>query len=231
MAKSKARKPKKTKIKVPAKEFISASKQIAEPNKEIEEKERREALAEIYMSPSFKATNLILSLGNQEGFGFLDIIKELVNQSASFLEGNLKDAENMLFSQAKALEAIFYCYVDKMAKAEHMQQAQIYSDIALKAQKQARVALTTLMELKNPKQTAFIKQQNNAINQQVNNNNKVGKIENSKKKFANELLSEAQEVQYETLDATRACTPIPANTSMEAMETLHRRDNTPRESH
>jgi hypothetical protein len=46
--------------------------------------------------------------------------------------------------------------------------------IALKAQNKSRQTLVTLIEFKNPTKTTFIRQQNNAISQQVNNYANIG---------------------------------------------------------
>lgn len=59
-------------------------------------------------------------------------------------------------------------------KAEYLNQVQAYLSLALKAQSQCRNTLHTLGELKYPKETAFIRQQNVAVNQQVNNGTSDG---------------------------------------------------------
>ncbi|MGH9905868.1 MAG: hypothetical protein ACRD8U_09850, partial [Pyrinomonadaceae bacterium] len=89
-------------------------------------------------------------------------------------DGDLKRAEGMLIAQAHALQAIFTNLSWRAAKAQYMSQFQPYIALALKAQSQCRTTLQTLGELKYPKETAFIRQQNVAVNQQVNNGTSSG---------------------------------------------------------
>jgi len=80
--------------------------------------------------------------------------------------------------------------------------------------------LATLVQIKNPDQTTFIKQniqqQNNAVNQQIN----TSSTEDSKKseEVANELL---KEVQHEALECRGTEKAITINTAMEAMEAIN----------
>lgn len=72
------------------------------------------------------------------------------------------------------------------------------------------------MELKNPSRATFIKQQNNAITQQVNNEVKSNhKNFENPEKVANELL----EIKYEQRMNTRTTTsPIPVDPAMATVE-------------
>ncbi len=151
-----------------------------------------------------------------------DALVQLSSTNKSVLDGNLRHVENMLLNQAHALEAMFYSSIEKMCCSKYVNQAQVYSEMALKAQKQCRDTLIALAELKNPKQTAFIKQQNNAINQQVNN---LEKIQDNK---SNELL----EVKpFDTMDTRTPLTAVSTNPSMETLAKIHRGENTGRKSH
>jgi hypothetical protein len=101
-----------------------------------------------------------------------------------------------------------------------MKNAAIIADIALRAQNQSRKTLAVLAEIKNPRRTTFIKQQNNAVNQQVNNaiKSKSEKI----KKVANELLELKDE---QRLDTRAAASSITDDSQVEAVEICRSEDN------
>jgi len=86
--------------------------------------------------------------------------------------------------------------------------------MALKAQKHSRQTLTALKDVMNPRDTTFVKQQNNAVNQQVNNCAGSEVSETSEKKSRNELLTE---VEHETLDPRGTFETVPVDPSMETM--------------
>ncbi|MGH8646968.1 MAG: hypothetical protein ACREX4_21935 [Gammaproteobacteria bacterium] len=60
--------------------------------------------------------------------------------------------------------------------------------LALKAQNQCRQTLAALAEIKNPRRTTFIGQQNNATNQQVNNVGGPSETRKNPETRENELL-------------------------------------------
>lgn len=109
--------------------------------------------------------------------------KELDRQNEELLSGDTQRIETMLLDQSHTLQSMFTFFLQKMSGSKQMDQMEVFTRLALKAQNQCRQSLATLGELKNPRRATFIKQQNNAVNQQVNN-------ENPKKteKDANELL-------------------------------------------
>ncbi|GEM_PF-987141 len=133
-------------------------------------------------------------------------------------DGNMNEIESMLVGQATALQSLFVDYVGRMQSKQSLAIFEAYARIALKAQNQSRQTLAVLVELKNPKRTTFIKQQNNANNQQVNNaEEKIKKGKNSKKtnKLANELLLE--ESKDEAVDFKSQKKTSKANQPMEAV--------------
>jgi hypothetical protein len=137
------------------------------------------------------------------------ILKKIRATNETIANGDQSHLEDMLLNQAHALEEIFYSCTHKMLSGEYLQQVRAYSDIALKAQKQCRTTITALVELKNPRQTTFVKQQNNAINQQIN-------LEN-KSTSANELL----ESRHAAMDNRASLTSIKDNSQLEAVEKIH----------
>ena len=147
---------------------------------------------------------------------FVILTKQLKQKIDKVNAGDIQGVECMLAAQAHTLDVVFNKMMIQARSASFIPQLQAYSEIALKAQNQCRQTLAVLAELKNPKRTMFVKQQNLAINQQVNNN---AKPENSKKveKTANELLIEAKE--HETLDIGGTVETIPANPKLETVAT------------
>ena len=108
-----------------------------------------------------------------------------------------------------------------MSKSEYLNQTETYSRIALKAQNQCRQTLATLIEMKNPRRTMFVKQQYNAVNQQVNHGQPESQSENSKnsEKPANKLL----EVEAcERLDIGTQREAVPANPQLETVGAVDR---------
>jgi len=79
--------------------------------------------------------------------------------------GDYSQVEENLLSQAVVLENMFRIYFEKMLNTEFLGAQEIFGNLALKAQSQARKTIKTLVELKNPKNLTFIKEQ---MNTQIN---------------------------------------------------------------
>jgi hypothetical protein len=151
--------------------------------------------------------------------------------------GDLSELEETLIAQTVTLNAIF----NEMARLAssnmktHLPATEIYMRMALKAQAQSRATMETLAEIKYPKSATFVKQQNNAYQQQVNN----GKDENVSSTHtrahahgnyqnpANELLIEAT---HEKVDSRGTGKTSRANQDMETVGTVHRSKNSRRKS-
>lgn len=142
------------------------------------------------------------------------VVSELLSDAKKLQQHDLTAIEETLLSQAQTLDVFFHKCLSLGVQSDFMPHMQIYADLALRAQSNSRKTLTTLIDLKNPKRTTFIAQQNNAINQQINNSEK---LENP----ANELLS--QEVPHETLELGRAQETITIDSSVGTLEKVHRR--------
>jgi len=129
------------------------------------------------MKPSGAATHSITSIFSKlthgdAGLKGLDgetILNELSKQNEKIKNGDLTCVQEMLLDQAHTLQALNTLCMMKLRDVEYIEQMEAYSRIALKAQNQSRQTLATLIELKNPRRATFIKQQNNAVNQQINN--------------------------------------------------------------
>jgi hypothetical protein len=130
------------------------------------------AIAEAYLRPTVQAGATVRAYikGKDEGGpGITALIAELGKQVEAVTDGDLKRAEAMLISQAHALDAIFGNLARRAVIQQHLPQYQAHLQLALKAQSQCRATLQTLVEVKYPRQMQFVRQQNVAVNQQVNN--------------------------------------------------------------
>lgn len=198
---------------------------------------RARALAQIAILPS--ATSAVTMQAFKKSFGEVDLM-ELIEatqvQIKAVQDGDMNRTEAMLITQAHTLDAIFNELARRAAlnMGEYINAADTYLRLALKAQGQCRATLETLAEIKNPKPTAFIRQQNIGVNQQVNNGNDAergnseqyaqararahGKIKNQ----PNELLTEGV-YHGATLDTGRTGAASGANQEMEAVGAVNRR--------
>lgn len=148
----------------------------------------------------------------------------LIDGAQKITESNTKEIEQMLFTHAKTLDYIFYDALSQLSDCQMINQIEVYANIAFRAQNQSRKALLALAELKNPRRATFIKQQNNAINQQINSSSQeqVKNFKNSNK-FANGLLKEPD---HETLDYRGAPETGSTNPKMETLEPVYRSKDT-----
>lgn len=187
---------------------------------------RREIAAQYITSSSVANAKIIQnfnnefeSIGKESGIGLIDLCKELNGTYEKLRDNDFSDIEEMLFYQAQSLQSIFVRMSVEMAQAKLVNQVQVFGQIALKAQNQARQTLSALAAIKNPQSATFVKQQNNAQNMQVVNNQ--DKSENPKffENSANELLSESENA---TLDLRGTQTAGIINTKLETLEPIER---------
>ncbi|MCW8452513.1 hypothetical protein [Legionella quinlivanii] len=155
------------------------------------------------------------------------IMDQLATSANKVNDGNLKEVEQMLVAQAKTLDYIFYDALKQLADVNMINQIEVFSNIAFRAQSQCRKTLAALAELKHPRRVTFVKQQNNAINQQVNNGieSESGNFKKNKK-FANELITE---VAHEKVDVGGAISASAIDSSSEALEVFNGTKNSGRE--
>lgn len=84
--------------------------------------------------------------------------------------GDLHTMEAMLISQATALQTIFTSLARRAQDQQSQRHLEAFLGLALKAQAQSRATISTLVDLKHPRQATFVKQANIAHGpQQVNN--------------------------------------------------------------
>lgn len=98
-----------------------------------------------------------------------EIVASLRDHAKAVNAGDLTLAESMLMNQAIALQGMFADLASRAVVQGSLQARQVLTQLALKAQANSRATLQTLVEAKNPRQVAFVKQTNVAQTQQVNN--------------------------------------------------------------
>ncbi|MBN3788301.1 hypothetical protein [Burkholderia sp. Ac-20353] len=132
-------------------------------------------------------------------------------------DGDMSSVERLLVTQAIALNTLFGECAHMVGKSmgKHLQATEAYMRMALKAQQQSATTLKILGEIKNPRQVAFIKQQNNAHQQQVNNGTAPpSRAREEGRDRTNELL---EHQHGERMDAGTAGKAGRGNQAMEAM--------------
>lgn len=143
----------------------------------------------------------------------IDALRKSTDQSKA---GDLSHLEAMLIGQATALQTIF----TSLARRAHHQTLQAHFEaflgLALKAQAQSRATISTLVDLKYPRQATFVKQANIANGpQQVNNATHAKQLESR----PNELLEDAN---HERLDTGTTTTAARGHPTLETVESVHR---------
>ena len=135
----------------------------------IEGKNEAESKAVFSHSPALRATcagrpfsNTILPGGDAA-----QSLKTLRERIKKVQGGDMAGVEATLVAQADTLDAVFNAMLLRaMDNQQNLQHFEGLMRVAMKAQAQCSLTLRTLSEIKNPRQTAFIKQQNNS-NQQI----------------------------------------------------------------
>lgn len=110
------------------------------------------------------------------GASVTDLVEQIGQHAKTVRDGNMDRPEAMLVAQAHTLDTIFNSLAQRAAQnmaAGYMQATDTYLRMAMKAQSQCRTTIEALGELKYPKSATFIKQQNVANQQQVNNGSAI----------------------------------------------------------
>jgi hypothetical protein len=167
--------------------------------------------------------------------GFASLVTELSRHVEDVKAGNMSRPETILLMQAQTLDVIFNAMAQRAAVnvGTHRDTADLYLRMALKAQAQCRSTIETLAEIKAPRSTSFIKQQNVANQQQVNNGSQVnnGGATNEGatpahahgKNINPNQENKQLEVQHgERLDSTTTGAAIGADSQLEAVGAVHR---------
>ena len=172
--------------------------------KQTQGKSRDRILAE--MAQNSVANSAMLSVEFSSKYGELDLTKTIAVLSEQVTEihnGDMRDAETLLYSQARTLDTLFMHFA---LLAKNNAQPNIFDTcmrLALKSQNQCRSTLQTLSDVKNPR--PYI-QNNSAEYQQVNNSHCPSRAR-KKQKQTNELL-EDQPYEQEWMDGRAEKTPV-----------------------
>lgn len=169
---------------------------------EEEGKTRERQKAELGLS-SIVANAVTSSNFAKGSFGVIELseaVRVMREKIAKVKAGDLSDVEATLTAQAATLDAVFNELARRGAlnMGEHLGATETYLRLALKAQAQCRATLETLAEVKYPKAATFVRQQNVAYQQQVNNDGgtatstRAGASAHGKPKNQSNELLEAQ---------------------------------------
>ncbi len=161
-------------------------------------------------------------------FGEIDsseLLAGTIQQVERIRGGDLAPVEAMLFSQAKALEALFTRLVHRGMGCDNIAPFQANITMALKAQAQCRATLQTLVEAKQPRAVAFVKQANIA-QQQVNNGTPALHAHaRERPKPENELLEDATHEQQQRMVPGAQAAPAGGNPAMETVGAVNRAED------
>ena len=140
--------------------------------------------------------------------------------------GDLSKLEEMLYSQAVALNMLFANLSRKASIQTNVDVRSAIANLALKSQNQSRNTIQTLINLKQPSQTSFIKQQTNVANghQQINN----GVIPSSPEKLLNQPNELLEVSDGKRLDKGTKAKTTRVDSELEALGTINRGKNPPR---
>jgi hypothetical protein len=149
-------------------------------------------------------------------------------------DGDLSRLEQMLIGQATALQSIFTSLARRAANQERLPQYQAFLGLALKAQAQSRATIQAVVELKYPKQVAFVKQANISQGpQQVNNgpefaaggstrSNTRTRTHAEESQSNQSKLLEDRSHERTPLDTGTTTTAGRSNSALETMGAIHR---------
>lgn len=153
-----------------------------------------------------------------DGFQLSNSIHALQRANQRLADNKLEGIEEALFSQAKALEALFTASVRTAMSQEGLVQYKAHMNFALKAQAQSRAALQALIQLKQPHKSVFVTQANIAHgHQQINNTT----YQEKKDLLTNELLERNHGKAH--LDSGATHSTESSDSHLAAMETVDRR--------
>jgi hypothetical protein len=189
-------------------------RKITNPNKAIMDRvdgedelrtSTRFALSPAYIGAS--STRLLNDKGSiPNDLVSLHYTKELMEEAFKKVkDGDLTIAEEILTSQAVALNVAFNSFSMRAGRQQDVTTIKMFLQLALKAQNQCRSTLDSLRELKQPSGTQFIKQANIAQNQQINHGLVPAKNLNTQNELlegSNERMDRGEETQAKRVNST-----------------------------
>jgi hypothetical protein len=134
---------------------------------------REKKRAQAALMPSFNAAVVMTAYQDNIVGKDVDLVELVESLRESFdksKDGDLSGLEQMLIGQATALQSIFTSLARRAQVQEYQKNLESFLSLALKAQAQSRATIQAVVELKYPRQVAFVKQANISHGpQQVNN--------------------------------------------------------------
>ena len=189
--------------------------------------------AQLAVLPSLNAGSVILAYQTNVMGADTDInelILELQDTFKNAKSGDLGRLENMLIGQATALQSIFTSLAIRAQGQEYQKNYQAFLTLALKAQSQSRATIQALVDLKYPRQVAFVKQANISHGPQQVNNGTAQEPANAGEPRAERTQTEQSKLLEGGLDGGseldgRAATATGMqNSGVEALEPVDRSD-------
>lgn len=198
------------------------------------QQEKTRARAKAGLSAINSGAMTATALSTKGFFGELD-----PNDAISVLEtmvhkihaGDMREVETMLAVQATTLNAIFNNLAARssLSIGEDIGIVETHMRMALRAQNQCRATLETLAVVKNPRATTFVRQQNNAHQQQVNNDAPGIAAYAPTEKILENPSNELLELQHgERLDTRAQGAAGSINPNLEAVGKINRGANSSR---
>ena len=180
--------------------------------------------ARIILGPSANATSTIFDYNfkSSEDSEWFALSEALSEQCTAVSNNDLSRAESMLTVQAHTLDTIFNYLAQKAVRTVNMHHLESYLRLSFKAQAQCRLTWETLANIKKPP-TTYFKQENIAVNQQVNNE----LPDCNSKKSPNELL---EKKNHERLDIGSKKAAVNIDQNMETVGAVNRPKNRKRNS-
>ena len=180
-----------------------------------------QAIARTVLRPSVQAGFTLRECGrlygNVELSGLVDALTEQTRASS---EGNLKQAKAMLTPQAAVLDALFNRLTRIAMNAEHLDTADRYLKLALRAQSQCRATWEAISAIQNPPMVGYVQQANIAHGpQQVNNEASTRARENQK--APNELLENTGHEPDKWLDRGAPEEAVEVDQDLETVEEVN----------
>jgi len=185
-----------------------------------------EQMATEYMLDPKTVGSLIVDANKSNISGQVDMecAREIIGKGMDDIKkGDLSKLEEMLYSQAVALNMMFANLSRRAVIQTNVDIKATLTNLCFKAQNQSRNTIQTLINLKQPSQTSFIKQANIANgHQQINN----GVAQSSPENLSNEPNELLELQDGEWLDTGTKAEAERVNTEMEAVGEVHWGKNT-----
>ncbi len=157
--------------------------------------------------------------GNVELSGLVNALTEQTRASG---EGNLKQAEAMLTTQAHVLDALFNHLTRIAMNAEYLDTADRYLKLALRAQSQCRATWEAISAIQNPPMAGYVAQANIAHNQQINNETSTRAGARKKGNPKNKLLEQSRHEPDQWLDGGTSKAAEGADSGLETLGEVDR---------